>query len=300
MSAPKMLPALLGGLFIGVLSSLPYIKGGNICCCLWVVSGGALAAWLMQQNTPRPITVGEGALVGLLSGLAGTLVWVVLAILGMLLFSTTPFDMADFQRAMSEGRDVPPEAREALENLSPAVMLVVGGVIWAVVSMVFATVGGLLGALMFRRKGGPTSGLPTAPPPTFTPPTFTPPAPVAPPPPFMPPPPSPPPPPPMDVAPPAPTSRRRPPGRRSTCRRRAAGRRRRRRPGRRRRADDHDPGPRPDPAAVAEAARSAGAAIRRGAASRPRARVALTAVTAPEGLPCRSRPIRPRPRSPRS
>jgi hypothetical protein len=201
MSAPKMLPALLGGLFIGVLSSLPYIKGGNICCCLWVVSGGALAAWLMQQNTPRPITAGEGALVGLFSGLAGTFVWAALAILGMLLFATTPFDMGDFQRAMSEGRDVPPEAREALENLSPAVILVVGGVIWAVVSMVFATVGGLLGALIFRKKGGPTSGLPTAPPPTFTPPTFTPPAPVVPPPPFMPPPPSPPPAPPMDVAP---------------------------------------------------------------------------------------------------
>ena len=223
MSAPKMLPALLGGLFIGVLSSLPYVKGGNVCCCLWVVSGGVLAAWLMQQNTPRPITAGEGALVGLLSGLVGTFVWIAFAILGMVLFSTTPFDMADFQRAMSEGRDVPPEAREALENLSPAVILVVGGVIWAVVSMVFATIGGLLGALVFRRKGDPTGGLPTAPPPTFTPPTFT----------------------------PRrrrrrshrrrrhhhprrrwtwrrrqPTWRRRPPGRRSTCRRRAAGRRR--------------------------------------------------------------------------
>jgi hypothetical protein len=204
MSAPKMLPALLGGLFIGFLSSLPYIKGGNVCCCLWVVSGGVLAAWLMQQNTPRSITVGEGAVVGLLSGLVGTFVWIAWAILGMALFSKMPFDMADFQRAMTEGgRDVPPEAREALENLSPAVILVVGGVIWAFVSMVFATIGGLLGALLFRRKGGPTAGLPTAPPPTFTPPTFTPPTPVAPPPPFMPPPPSPPPAPPMDVAPPA-------------------------------------------------------------------------------------------------
>ena len=202
MSAPKMLPALLGGLFIGVLSSLPYIKGGNVCCCLWVVSGGALAAWLMQQNTPRPITVGEGALVGLLSGLAGTLVWMAWAVLGMFIFASTPFDVADFQRAMTEGgRDVPPEAREALENLSPAVILVVGGVIWAVVSMVFATVGGLLGALLFRRKGDPTAGLPTAPPPTFTPPTFTPPVPPAPAPPFVPPPPSgPPPPPPASLA----------------------------------------------------------------------------------------------------
>jgi hypothetical protein len=204
MSAPKMLPALLGGLFIGVLSSLPYIKGGNVCCCLWVVCGGALAAWMMQQNTPRPITVGEGAVVGLLSGLAGTAVWVVIATILMFVFSRTPFDLADFQRAMTEGgRDIPPEARDALENLSPGVILVFGGVVWAFVSMVFATIGGLLGALLFRRKGGPTSGVPGAPPPTFTPPTFTPSTPVAPPP-FMPPPPSPPPPaaPPMDLAPP--------------------------------------------------------------------------------------------------
>ncbi len=191
MTAPKMMPALLGGLFIGVLSSLPYIKGGNICCCLWVISGGMLAAWLMQQNTPRPISIGEGALVGLLSGVVGTAVWVVWGVLGLLLFASSPFDMADFQRAMTEGgRDVPPEAREALENLSPAVILVVGGVIWAVVSMVFATLGGLLGAMLFRRKGGPGAGVPMPPGtfgpgpsgPGFPPPTFSPPAPVVPPP----------------------------------------------------------------------------------------------------------------------
>ena len=208
MSAPKMMPALLGGLFIGVLSSLPYIKGGNVCCCLWVISGGMLAAWLMQQNTHRPITVGEGALVGLLSGVVGTVVWVVWGLLGLLLFASSPFDMADFQRAMTEGgRDVPPEAREALENLSPAVILVVGGVIWAVVSMVFATLGGLIGAMLFRRKGGPTAGVPMPPGtsgpgpsgPGFTPPTFSPPAPVVPPPPFVPPPPAPP----AGLAPPA-------------------------------------------------------------------------------------------------
>jgi hypothetical protein len=194
-----MMPALLGGLFIGVLSSLPYIKGGNVCCCLWVISGGALAAWLMQQNTPRPVTAGEGAVVGLLSGLVGTVVWIAWGVIGLAVFSSSPFDMADFQRAMGEAEGMTPEAREALESLSPAVMLVVGGVIWAVVSMAFATLGGLLGAMLFKRKGGP--GLPTplgAGPihPTFTPPTFTPPAPVVPPPPFAPPPPSSPPPPP--------------------------------------------------------------------------------------------------------
>jgi hypothetical protein len=185
-----------------VLSSLPYIKGGNVCCCLWVISGGALAAWLMQQNTPRPVTLGEGAVVGLLSGVVGTVVWLAWGIVGLILFAASPFDMADFQRALGEAEGMTPEAREALESLSPAVMLVVGGVIWAFVSMAFATLGGLLGALIVRRKGGPGLPVPPGTPgggpvnPTFTPPTFTPPAPVAPPP-FLPPPPAPP-------APPAP------------------------------------------------------------------------------------------------
>ena len=38
-AAPKLQPALYGGLFIGVLSALPLINIGN-CCCLWVIGGG--------------------------------------------------------------------------------------------------------------------------------------------------------------------------------------------------------------------------------------------------------------------
>ena len=36
-------PALIGGVVMGVLSALPIVSGGNLCCCLWVVSGGAEA-----------------------------------------------------------------------------------------------------------------------------------------------------------------------------------------------------------------------------------------------------------------
>jgi hypothetical protein len=186
MSAPKLLPALLGGLFIGVLSSLPFVSAVNTCCCLWVVTGGMLASWLMQQNTPRPITIGEGALVGLLAGLVGSVVWMVWALAGLFVFSANPFDFAEFQRAMNEA-DMPPEAREALANLSPAVILAVGGVIWTVVSSIFATVGGLIGAALFKKKGDPPAGAPMPPVPRFTPPTFTPPAPMTPPMPVVPP-----------------------------------------------------------------------------------------------------------------
>ena len=63
---------LLGGLFIGVLSALPAV---NCCCCLWIVCGGVLAAYLDQQNDPRPITAGRGAWNGFLAGVIGAVVW---------------------------------------------------------------------------------------------------------------------------------------------------------------------------------------------------------------------------------
>ena len=68
MTPPKLQPALLAGVAIGVLSSLPVVNLANVCCCAWVIFGGGLAAYLMQQNHPAPIEAGDGALVGLLAG----------------------------------------------------------------------------------------------------------------------------------------------------------------------------------------------------------------------------------------
>ena len=73
-------PALFGGLVAGVLSALPIISAGNFCCCLWVVGGGAVAAYVLQQNTAAPVTPGDGALAGLLAGLVGAFVHLFLSI----------------------------------------------------------------------------------------------------------------------------------------------------------------------------------------------------------------------------
>ena len=50
-------PALLGGLFIGVLSSLPVVGAANYCCCLWVVVGGVLT---VVPAAAGPADVGRG------------------------------------------------------------------------------------------------------------------------------------------------------------------------------------------------------------------------------------------------
>ena len=76
-----------------MLSALPVINLAN-CCCAWILFGGALAAYLMQQNHPEPITIGDGAIVGLLAGVVGAFVWL------MLFDADRRSLMAPFQSAM--------------------------------------------------------------------------------------------------------------------------------------------------------------------------------------------------------
>ena len=44
-------PALVGGLVMGVLSALPIVYLGNVCCCMWVI-GGVIGAAIFQKNVP--------------------------------------------------------------------------------------------------------------------------------------------------------------------------------------------------------------------------------------------------------
>ena len=101
-------PALLGGVVIGVLSALPVINLAN-CCCAWILFGGGLAAYLLQQPRPTPISVGDGALVGLMAGAIGAVVWTIVAI--PLNAALLPFQTDLLEQVLSNANDMPPEAR---------------------------------------------------------------------------------------------------------------------------------------------------------------------------------------------
>lgn len=154
MRPDKLQPALYGGLFIGILSALPFVKMANACCCLWVVAGGMLAAYLMQQNYPAPITAGDGAVVGLLSGIFGAVVTVLVMIPIDMVFG--PMERRILERFLETAQDMPPELRDMLANprAGAAVMILSFGTS-LVAGMIFATLGGLLGALLFRKTAPP-------------------------------------------------------------------------------------------------------------------------------------------------
>jgi len=106
-------PAVIGGVIMGVLSALPIVAAGNLCCCLWLLSGGAIAAYLLQQNQTAPLTPADGALVGLLAGLVGAFVRFAVAIPIDLMLA--PMEHAMLQRILDMGT-LPPEARDILER----------------------------------------------------------------------------------------------------------------------------------------------------------------------------------------
>jgi hypothetical protein len=166
--APKLQPALYGGLVLGVLSALPIISIGNCVCCMWVVAGGALATYLMQQNHPYPITAADGALVGLLAGVIGGIVAVLLSI--PIMMAMGPFQQRIFERIASNP-DVPEQYRSMIENMGmnaagrAVAMRLAFGAIGVVVDAVFGMLGGLLGVALFKKKDvppGTTEVLPPA------------------------------------------------------------------------------------------------------------------------------------------
>jgi hypothetical protein len=136
---------------LGVLSALPIVAFGNVCCCLWVVSGGAVSAYALQQRQTSGITPGEGALVGLLAGLIGTFIYVILSVPISLFMA--PLERQLVERLSSFG-NMPPELRDYANR--PAGLRVVGVfldfVIRIFVDAIFSTVGGLLGAVLFAKK----------------------------------------------------------------------------------------------------------------------------------------------------
>lgn len=159
-------PALVAGAVAGLLSGLPLIAAGNCLCCLWIVGGAAAAAKLLSVRTPGLLKAGDGALVGVLTGIVAAVVETVVKI---------PFQSYNLRLAQSLldrfsdlGTEIPAGFEGWFDGaagpLSPAWMLL-GLFVTAVVYAAMGALGGVIGVSLFGRKA-----IPPVPPP---PPTAT-------------------------------------------------------------------------------------------------------------------------------
>lgn len=154
----KLVPALIGGAAIAVLSSVPFINMGNCLCCMWVLFGGGLAVYFYSKDLPpeMELTMGDGVLVGLLAGLFGALFGSVLNYAFMAMGSMFP--MQDFVQEMLESQDdIPIEVHEMFDELGGEDMIspmfaVIGLGFSLIIDSLFATIGGMIGTVIFRKK----------------------------------------------------------------------------------------------------------------------------------------------------
>ena len=149
-------PALLGGLFIGVLSSLPFIKVAN-CCCLWVICGGLLTVYLQQQKEAEPVETGDAVVGGLIAGLVGGLIALVVNYVTFMALGSVINIGDQVRQALDQNPQVPPNVRDMIVNLVSGKGMALLALIQLPVYAIFGMLGALLGLAFFRKKPTPTA-----------------------------------------------------------------------------------------------------------------------------------------------
>jgi hypothetical protein len=134
----KLKPALLGGLVTGILSVIPLV---STCCCLWAMAGGVLACFLYIKSSAAPVSTGEGAVLGVMAGAIGALVYLIIGLPISLIFGAGQIEEA-FRRS---GLEIP---------LSGIALVLLSVFLTAILIVLFSTLGGLIGVPIFEKRKG--------------------------------------------------------------------------------------------------------------------------------------------------
>lgn len=167
----KTRAVLIGGVTLGLLSAIPPISFANMCCCVWVLGGGALAAYQYVRRSPTPVLLGQGAELGALSGVVGTVVSHSIGIpLGLILgdmfneFLVTAFENLNPQAGEEMRRAV--QAAQA-QTFAQKLPVILGTAVFnTVIYIAFATLGGLLGVKLFEKRLNTVDNMSPPPPPS--------------------------------------------------------------------------------------------------------------------------------------
>ena len=155
-------PAMIAGAALGILSSLPIVNAGNWCCCMWVIGGGALGAWLLARERTGgmgAMSYGDGAFVGVLSGLFGAFVATLVSIpIRLLTADVLRSQQQAFEEMFAEAEMEDAVLEMLLQLLSPDLSfttILVTFLINVLLFSLFAMIGGILYVAITGQKAGP-------------------------------------------------------------------------------------------------------------------------------------------------
>lgn len=169
MKDKMMTPIIIGGIILAGGSTIPILNLLNCLCCAWLVIGGAAASYLYIKDSPVKVTTGDGAKLGALAGVVGSVLHSLLSIPVKMLIPAT--NVARLREVLDKP-GIPDWLREVLlsalgRGAFSIVAVFIGFFFMLIFSLIFATLGGIIGVGIFeKRKNGGMVVPPPAPPPT--------------------------------------------------------------------------------------------------------------------------------------
>lgn len=159
----KLMPALYGGIIIGVISGIPYLSFVNCLCCAGVLFGGFMAVFFYNKDlTPAmpPLTGGDAIQLGALAGLIGAIVGSVIMGLVMVTVGNVAGEalydlLMSFYETVGILDQMPPEAVDQMyEQMTSAQLDPMTIVMSLVIDPLFGLLGGLIGYAVYKPKAG--------------------------------------------------------------------------------------------------------------------------------------------------
>jgi hypothetical protein len=163
----KLLPALYGGVIMGVISGVPVLSIVNCFCCAGIMLGGFMAVFFykkdLKESSP-PLTNGDGLGLGALAGLVGAFVTVLLTALFHFVFGMALGGGMQKLEDMGIGNQVPPETLKMIQGLMREQSLLgITFVFHLIIDPLFGLIGGLIGYAVFKSKAPVVMPPPPAP-----------------------------------------------------------------------------------------------------------------------------------------
>jgi hypothetical protein len=162
----KTKAAIMAGLGVGAVIILlgligSFIPGVGCCNCLLPIAAGVLAVYLYNKNSNAMVDPKDGAMLGAIAGVAGGLLNLIIGT-PLSYFVNSAVMTAQFAQLRDQGVSLP-------ESLTGFALFFVMGIVGAIIFTILATIGGLIGAAIFGKKGtgvgGGGSTMPPPPPP---------------------------------------------------------------------------------------------------------------------------------------
>lgn len=158
----KLMPALYGGVIMGVISGIPFLNFVNCLCCAGVMLGGFMAVFFYRKDlrpTDPPVTNGDAVQLGALAGVFGALVGVVLSmVLHFALGGVENQAMSQMILSLYDKLGIldkmPPEALEQMQDQMKMNALSAMSIIPPfIIDPLFGLIGGVIGYNVFKPKG---------------------------------------------------------------------------------------------------------------------------------------------------